>query len=326
MNLLDARETILSANFFEDPVEKINGVIDSSGSKRTILYGPKGGGKSIVLSYREYKAISTPSPAIYTHFDACGKFRGYDDWFVSHYYELEMARNIILYIKKYYRVLYESRFLELHKKINSLTEEIDNYFRNHSYKRIELSQKLTTGVICTQLLDEFKTALSLESTSLLINRFDSTECSSAAVQNILGSYFDLFDQVVISVDDESISENPERRIELVEKGYSLIPVDYGKDLSTVKKIVELYVANYNAKKLFNEKRFPIELLTDEMYELLIARSGGNISNILVAIRQAINGSVFDSLKDIFTYYFDCEDNYTQEIKAKRMGKPIKFHL
>ncbi|HOP65894.1 MAG TPA: hypothetical protein PLX66_02620 [Bacilli bacterium] len=329
---METRKIILSDEFFEEPVKGINREIDSGKSKKTILYGPRGGGKSIVLSYREYETIGTPAPAILTHFDAVGKFLGFDDWFISHYYELEMARYIISYIKKYHGKIYESRFLKLHERINGLTREIDNYFHNHFYQNIELSQKLKTGDICNQLLDEFRKALTPKSVSLLIDHFDSTDCNSVIAQKTLAGYFELFDQIVLAVSDISIYEAKIKgwpgmgNTELIDKGYSLVSVDYGKDLATIKKIVELYVAHYNANKLVNEKRFPIELLTDEMYELLLKRSRGNISKVLVAIRQAIKRFDFESVKDIFNYYFDTEEEAKRNMVAKGMTKKIKFHL
>ncbi len=327
MDLFKAREIILSDRFLRNPVEVINRGIDISGtSEKIILYGPKGGGKSIVLSHREYETVGTSSPAILTNFDAVSKFGGFDDWFIVHYYELEMARNLLHYIEKYYGKVYESKFLALSKRIDALTKEFDNYFRLHHYKKTELSQRLTTGTICTQLLDEFRAALLPQSVSLLINRFDSTDCNSVIAQETLAGYFSLFDRVVLTTADQSIDESTERRAELTAKGYSLIPVDYGKDLSTVKQIVELYVAHYNANKSTNKPVFPIKLLTDEMHEILLSRAKGNINKILIAVRQVIEGFSCSSTKDIITDYFNREDAYEAEVKAKKMVKPTKFYL
>lgn len=60
-----------------EPVDELCNLLDESTSKRIILYGSKGSGKTMVLSNYEERKAYTNRPIIYTKFDPAGLFPTY---------------------------------------------------------------------------------------------------------------------------------------------------------------------------------------------------------------------------------------------------------
>ena len=62
--------------------------------------------------------------------------------------------------------------------------------------------------------------------------------------------------------------------ELKEKDdYSIINIEYGKDVEIVKLILTKYILSYNTGK---KDKFPFELITNKKYFQLIEKTNGNI--------------------------------------------------
>lgn len=287
-------DLLSSSELVIEPLKKISNLISNSGTKKVILYGSRGAGKTITLrSYARDKVMSK-NPAMFMRFDSCQLFGDktsrrhcFDEQFIIHFYELVMAEKILCYIKQYYGRLYEDSFVGDMFKVDSTLSIMDNYIRNSFYSEIKLNEVAGQGDITSGVIKKFKKLTKSNTVSLIIDRFDWTDGHSQIAQKTLREYHGLFDKMIITTDDEDVCKNEELRSSIAQGGSSFIEVDYGKDLKTLKKIVELRINRFNTSKGEKEPFIPLQLEA-EIYEELIKGADGNIDIILRAINSLNN--------------------------------------
>lgn len=333
MRYIDGKELINSLEFVEEPVKKINEKIDEDPSKRIVLYGTRGAGKTSVLYYNEKEKINSDNPSIYTRFESMRLFGNgsnedpFNMEFINHYYELAMAGKILYYLNQNYNEYYKKEFLPFSEKIDNILLNTNKYIRHIHFRKVKLEESLEFGEVTSKIIEKMKKDLGVTSVDLLIDRFDWTDSRSRLSQEILKKYFELFDKVVISIDDEDIM-NEKKQIPFQEKGYSFIKTDYGKERDILKQIISLRIKKYNENLKEKDRVFPVSLLTDVIYDSIISETNGNISMALIIMNDVKNCFGFMDkdcdIEDQVKHYSKTQKETEQAIK--KMSYPPKFYL
>ena len=200
----------------KDVLDKTSSELLEIPSKKIILNGERGTGRSLVLENCEELGIKNGEPFFSTTFDSAGLFpkksEKFDDKFIEHYYEIVFCNKLLNFINHYYPRLFQEHFIDINEKINSLIQDTDKYINDCIYTNIKLDIYLKKGDISSQIIDDFKYYSSLSTLSLGIDRFDRTNSSNQYVQELLSSYFDMFNKVVLIVDDENLNQKTRRFI------------------------------------------------------------------------------------------------------------------
>lgn len=323
------KEKLLNTDMFiKNPVDKLKEQIIKNDFLRIILTGGRGNGKSIVLYSNQLNSIESNNKFIYTRFDSVSMFSNeISIIFLNHYYEVIFSIKLLNYIKKYYGLIYETNFKDFELLLNSITKETDNYINNFYYSQVSLNRYLKPTELSSIILERFKKCLNIESITLEIDNFDWTHSSNPLMQNILSKFFCLFDKTIITTDDEELQDKNNRN-NLINKGYTFIDIDYGKDIKILKEIISKRIDNYNQNKKQENKYFNIDIIPDEFYQILIDKTNGNISLMLTIIYEIINlwnwqnGSL--NLKKQFDII--CEKQIETDKSLKKMIKPFKLYL
>lgn len=329
-NTIYTERFIQTNEFVEKPVNEFCNKIKNNSSKKIILSGGRGTGKSLILYNNQNININSKDQCIFTRFDSVGQFSSTsNELFLSHYYELIFCLKILNYIKKYYYLIYEFNFKRYETILNRIAEDTDKYIRNFSYYDYPtLNKCLKTGDLSCEMLKLFRKYLNIKSLSLAIDRFDWTNSNSELSQNILIKYSDMFDKTIITTDDDLLLDIKNRN-RFIEKGYSFIDVDYGKNKEVVKEIIKRRIEKENQCIKEGYKSLPIDIIdVDEIYEKLIKETNGNISLMLEVLRDFINIWQWESGNININKELDLaikKENETAKT-LKKMRKPIKLHL
>ncbi|MBE6160293.1 MAG: hypothetical protein E7157_04530 [Lactobacillales bacterium] len=311
-----AKDLLLSKEYVKKPVDNICKLIKESDSKKIILSGGRGTGKSVVLCNLENQ-----NDFIYMKFDPIQMFKlddVFDEKFFNHYYEMIFMKKILLYIKQNYKILYDQYFKEFEDLYSDIVNYTTKYINNSRYETVSIDKYLSSTEISGEILQKLKKYVGINSFDLAIDRFDWTNGADELSQIILSKYFELFDKVVVTSDDESLDKNSKRKLK--EKGYSFVNIDYGKKISFVKEIVlkriEFY--NENINRDHGEKYFPLSMMEKSIYENLLKKANGNISLIIDCLYETIETYNFKGSNFNPEHDFDIEmDIQIERVKTLR---------
>ncbi len=325
---MSVADCVRSNQFVREPVDKIIHQIEDSSSKKILLTGGRGCGKSTVLYHQENQNLGRENPFFATRFDSvgvCSDRNVFDEKFMRHYYELILSNNFLLWIRNYYGLTFEEYFSTSKKEISSLIEEMDDYINHVYYDEVSLTKLYDTGECMEDFIQKFKNILGCSELSLMIDRFDWTNNSDFLVQEILSGYFPFFDKVVLTCDDEEIQKE-ERQLDLKKKGFSFVPVSYGKDLKVLKTILKKRLEAYEKTATGNDISFS-SYISDDMYQQLIDLTDGNIS---------LAFSIINSLKELKDWDHEicvseqlpkvAQEEIEHTKKLKKMGLSSKIYL
>lgn len=322
-----ASDLLLSKEYVKKPVENICKLIQESDSKKIILSGGRGTGKSVVLCNLENQ-----NNFIYMKFDPIQMFKlddVFDEKFFKHYYEMIFMKKLLLYIKQNYRIIYEQYFTDFEELYSDVVNYTTKYINNSRYESASIGRYLSSTEISGEILEKLKNEAGINSLNLAIDRFDWTNGADELSQVILNKYFCMFDKILVTSDDESLDRNSKRR--LTEKGYSFVNVDYGKKISIIKQIVSKRIESYNQNINHDcgEKYFPLSIMEKSIYENLIEKANGNISLIIDCLRETIEtynfkGNSFNPEKD-FDIEMDIQINHVKKLRKMDGHKP-KLYL
>ena len=288
---------IKSDKFVREPVSEVTKKISNNPSKRIILNGGKGTGKSVILQNLEYRNLDYDSRAIYTKFDPTINFAKnpdefYDSKFFDHYYEMKLCFKLLSYIKNNYSLLFESDFQDFYEQLSQISKRTVFYINNRVFKEQKLDSYLEPFEISPKIIEKLKKVLGVDTLNLAIDRFDCTNGSSEYSQKALSNYFDLFDKTIITTDDEEIDEQ-----ELINKGYSFIKSDYGYDRNVIKEIIKKRIKSSNEKiesinlnrRIDNQlKKFDASTIDEKIYDILSRDCNGNISLSIDSVSDYID--------------------------------------
>lgn len=327
-------EIIKMEQFIREPVDLLSKEIVENSSKKIILNGGRGTGKSVILHNTQDKWLGTENQIMLMQFDPITLFsnipnENFDERFLNHYYELIFSWKLLSYISTNYILTYESDFKDIEELLKNISRNTDDCINNMYYEKKELQRYLMTTEISSEILERFKKKFGINTLTLAIDRFDWINGSSAYVQKIMSKYFDLFDKTLITVDDSSL-EDRNRQIEMENKGYSIITAMYGKNVDVVKQIIKKRIKLYNDTTDNSKRFFDENVMTDKIYSSLVNRANGNMSLMLNTF-----GEIADLLDWQDGYVQDLENEFNNEIsvqlsKTKQLRKmdatPPKLHL
>lgn len=325
-------EIIKTEQFIREPVDFLIKEIIESSSKRIILNGGRGSGKSVILHNTKDKGLGTENQTILIQFDSYTNFSNspnelFDETFFNHYYELIFSLKLLSYIKANYILTYESNFKDIESLLKSISKNTDDYINDMVFEKKELQRYLVPTEISAEILERFKKYLGVNMLTLAIDRFDWINGSSAYVQQIISKYFDLFDKIIITADDLFLED---KYSELESKGYSFITAMYGKNVDVIKHIIRKRIKLYNEITDNSRLYFDENIMTDKIYSNLVSKSNGNISLMLntfgeVADLLSWSDGRVENLED----EFDIEiDNQLSKIKQleKIDATPPRLYL
>lgn len=320
---LNASGLINSNEFVSEPVNHLNKVIFKESAKKIILEGGRGCGKTVLLKSIEKNKVGSDNPTIYTHFNSISSFAkmpnelfNYD--FFEHYYELIISLKIINYIETYYSS-YSSDFFKERKLVYSLLKETDNYLRNIFYQQEELSKYLKRFEISKVLIDKMKFCFNVEDINLMIDRFDWVNNRSGYTQNILKSYFDLFNKTIITSDTKLDILS---RREIINKGYIFEEIRYGKNIDILKEIIRRRIELYNK---VNNLNVSLDIISDNMYEKLIYDFGNDISSMISVVLNTLVAKEFykkDSINNLLLEEINNIKEYNDSINKSVLSPKL----
>lgn len=324
---------MINKNYFKDifditgyvrePVDEVCKRIKCSDSNKIILCGGRGSGKTNVLYHMETQGVGTYQQSIYIRFDTITAFYHTSDYqkLLIHYYELLISNHLLLYIKKYYSFTYQKYFLEFEPLINQSLDVMHHYINMSGFEEITLSHYLSTGEISKKLLEIAKKELCVESFTLMIDRFDWLHSEDHLQQSILRNYFDIFDKVIITCDDETITKE-----NVSERWYSLVSVDYNKDCDVVTEILRRKIAQYNSETILDYH--VLFNLNPEFVQILIDKTDGNISMMIGVIMEIRNIQNWEkehfSFERAFNEALNSTIEHHQEVKKMSYHKPTLY--
>ena len=283
-------------------------------SSKIILNGGRGTGKSTLLTRNTERELGrVNNQTILMKFDAAGFIKEpnetFNENFFKHYYELLFAKKLVEYIKVNYPLLYKAKFLEINQEIINYLNLTDDYINNILYKDIQLKTLFKTNEIVPNIIEKIKNELNINYLNLAIDRFDWINNSSITSQKILENYFNHFYKTILSIDDETIKVNN------LANNYYLMSISYCYNIDAIKEIIFRRIDN----------NFPIELLTDDIYDYLIKQTKGNISLMF----SIINEWILDYKWDSKNYNVDLSvvnQEITHNEAIRKIGSLPKFHL
>lgn len=319
---IEARNLINSNEFVSEPVNKICDRIKQNKNNKIIL---KGFGKSVVLYNLKYSSINTKNPFVYAHFDPVSLFyksneKYFDDNFKKQYYELGLCFRLLGYIKKYYGLVYEKYFKEIYLELEKHSNILDERINFSRYKETSTIDLFELKEPTTRIINRLKEVLKLETLNIGYDRFDWVNGGDSKIQQILSEYFNLFDKVVLTTDDDSI----DRKIKILkEKGYSFETIDYGKNVAVVRQMIKARLDNLEEPIIFKE-----EYITDEIYNDLIEKTNGDINLIFAIVSEVIGICIFNNSVGNIENLFLTQGNYHVESDKifKKMFKNPKLYL
>lgn len=312
---IQPKKLIKTNEFVREPIDDLYNKIKQSESKKIILTGSRGAGKSTVLYDLENKCIRTKNPTIYTCFDSVSLFnKSNSDYltedFKKQYYEMSMCFKILEYIKNYYKSVYKIYFEDIYNILKEKALLMDKYINTGIYNDKHFEKVIDHLEITSIILSELKNILELKSINIAFDRFDWVNGSDSSVQKILSNYFDLFDKVVITTDDNNININ-----KLEEKGYLVIDVNYGKKESIIKEIIRRRISANGEISVIDEKN-----ITNKIYNTLIRETNGNLSLILNIVREVYDLCEWNqnskNIEEMFETYIE------KEVEAEKQFRKI----
>lgn len=238
LKYIKPHEIIKMEQFIREPADLLSKEIIENSSKKIILNGGRGIGKSVILHNIQDKGLGTENQIMLMQFDYITLFsnipnENFDERFLNHYYELIFSWKLLSYISTNYILTYESDFKDIEELLRNISKNTDDCINDMYYEKKELQRYLMPTEISAEILERFKKKFGINTLTLAIDRFDWINGSSAYVQQTIGKYFDLFNKTLITVDD-LLLEDKNKQIELENKGYSFITVLYGKNVDVVK--------------------------------------------------------------------------------------------
>lgn len=322
MNTLRPCNIIYTQELVEEPVVDVLKTINNDTSRKIIVNGGRGNGKSVVLEDLEKNSIGSSNPTITMCFDSIINYAAepneyYDQRFFEHIYELTFAVKLLTFIKTNYIEIYKRDFAHIGDTLEIIGKDTDNYIRNVSLgDMVQIKRYLSAGEFTSLIIETLKKNLNLESLNIALDRFDWVNGKTPYVQGLLSNYFQYFDKSIITVDDDSND-----LLEQENNGFSIISIDYNKDINCVKEIIKRRMDYYNQSPGEHVITHRVDgLVTDDMYQKMINETNGNLSMMI---------DIFHSAGLLYNWHdrsSGFEDDLDHEISEKKKEeKQLRLH-
>ena len=235
---IKASKLIHSENFVREPVDKEVRDILSSPSKKVILTGGRGVGKSTVLYSLENSGLGRSEQTICTSPESIIALsrepdNRYDSEYFDYLHELRFANSILYYIKTNYPLAYDKYFKEDHMKVVSKLNEFFNKLNDSYFTEVNFNLNLKLREFSYPIVSRFRDVMNIDKLNLGVDRFDGMFGGSEYYQKLYESYFDMFDKVVLVSDDRNLDAEG-----LFNNGYSLKFISYGNNEDVLKQIIK----------------------------------------------------------------------------------------
>lgn len=289
---INPKKLLTTEAYVREPVDNLTKSLMNDNSKKIILTGGRGSGKSTILYNIEHQGIGTDYQSIYMTFDTCPVFpteriEAFNETFLEHYYELTVSYKLLNYIKTHYSYTYETYFKDIEKQLDEISKETNDYIQNAYWRKPSLNKYLTPTEISSKILLKMKETLNINTINLLIDRFDWPNGNNQCIQQILSKFFNMFNKTIITTDDETYNI-PNNQLKLKNEGYTFTTVHYSYNVDIIKHIIKKRIL-LSYKQQNNEyKQFDENMITDEIYSYLIKKTHGNISLMLNIISHMSN--------------------------------------
>ncbi len=331
---INPQQLIKTEQFIREPVDTLSKELTESSSKKIILDGGRGSGKSVVLENIQDKGLGTRNQTILIRFDSIISFslnpnEEFDEKFFKHFYEMSISNKLLSYVRKNYPLTYETNFKDIEFLLSDITNKTYNYINNISYENVKFKSFLTPSELSSKILKRLKKCLNIDSLTLAVDRFDWINGSSAYVQKFISTYFDLFDKIIITTDDNALKDE-HKKAEIEDKGYSFISSVYGRNTDVIRHIIRKRIELYNRSTDHKKNTFDEKILTDKIYHSLVNLADGDITLILNTSSEIIS---------LYNWYDGKIENLEEKVineaenqlnKRKELSKinanPPKFHL
>ena len=269
-----AKDLINSEEFVREPVDnEVNKILESN-SKRIIISGPKGTGKSTVLCSLEQRGLGSREQTINICPDAVvtlkkepeGRFSSKE---FESFHELQFTNYILRYIKNNYPIMFNKCFYKEERQTNELTHSYFDKLNSCIFGDFKFDTELSSKELSYNILKDLRKLLKLEKLNLSIDRFDSINGSSKYSQEIYQRYFDMFDKTIIVADDHNIDKD-----RLSKSEFEIKQISYGKDIEVLREIIRRRIREYNME---NEKKMHEEFFTSDYFIERLVNEEGDIS-------------------------------------------------
>lgn len=317
--------------FIREPIDELSKKINNDSSKKIIITGGRGTGKSVLLYNQELKNLGNDKQTICVRFDPIALFpeeftEVYDRRFIEHYYELMLCFKILNYIKENYLIIYEKEFKSYEDLLHQISTKTNYYINNSWFEKVSLDVYLKQNELSEAILLKLRRILNIDSLTLAIDRFDWINESYRLVQEIISNFFVQFDKVIITTDDKSL-EDKNNREHLINKDYSVMELEYGKDMDVVKAIIKKRINYSNEHLVMGEMFFPEELINDDVIECLVKKANGNISFVISCINEIMNYWNFTKQAITDNQLDRIMEEKSNSIKTlEKMSRPRKLYL
>lgn len=283
------------------PSMKIIDKINSSPKDKIILTGVQKSGKTTTLKCLANNCNQGKQAVIYVDYSNLAYLSELSQIEYEYYYELLLAKKIIEFIKNNNYNYYKEFIMEDYFIQNEF-RKFNDYLcvRLHSNIAFNVFEK---GMFINKILTILKQIIGIDSITLLIDHFDFVGNSSKRFQDLMSSYFNIFDKVILTTNDSEI-----KRVSLNESGYEIIDVAYAKELANTKKILLSYF-----KWWFNQINCDISHLKkiNKVYNLI---NNDNFCNKIILVT---NGNI-DMMISILRIYF-IQDSSIEDAIAKTIS-------
>lgn len=315
---MSAHDIIKNNNFIESITQPITDQIRTTPNKCTILTGPRGSGKSIILHTYEEQAKCSDELAVTMFLEPTLDNDCLTIKETSFRYELFLASHLISYIRKKTPHIYETYFSTIQVQLTNTRYRFIEYINNRcsTANREEYPNLIPQGILIETVINKIKQTIGINTLTICLDRFDWVHASSPKFQEIAKFYISLFDKTILTTDDKRVylDEN-QTRTNLINKGYQVLNVDYGKDLYLAKQIVTADLKYYAKtkhtlnKKLINHQFVDLRyLITEAVYDQLINNCNGDLSLL------------FDSIRPLYDYDdIDSENNNTNILEYHQLA-------
>ncbi len=320
--------------FVREPVDVYSKIIEKEKNSKIIVTGGRSTGKTTLLYQLQNRNIGTDTPFFYTKFESenIKIFKDepeiFDENFFKHYYEILLANKLLTHIKKYYELTYHVFFEKEHQNVENLIKQTDDFINNIMHDKSLLVKRISQKEIIGEILDKLKKIKDVSYFNLCIDRFDCTNNSDILSQKILSQYFDLFNKVIITSDDEKI-------IKMVNKVDNDINCSFHKfccldtskmhSFQSIKLLLLKRIALLDRKNA--SKSISDNWLTDDFIKKMMEETNGKIS-IMISIIKKLYNYYLDSknvTNKIFENYLNEEIEYVRELRRENPRHP-KLYL
>ncbi len=280
MDLIDEKE---DKNLYLPPIKKVIDKLKESNRQRIFLLGPEGSGKTTVLDYFHNTQSDIKNP-IFNHSDLAYYGILTNDTFIFELYNTCcILQKLIKRIAIYDNSLFCTNFFTLFGIVNNILNKIRLIYSIGEIDDISILDLKEYD--SAELINEFWQIAkkAFESITLIFDNFDVQDINGKFWQKYINNFLSKYFHIIATISDINVLNNADK-IESLNQDSDVIFMDYSFDREVIKEILDLYIFNLykNDINVFTKRvRF---VLSDELIDLMIEKTNGNIFIILVTVQ------------------------------------------